>query len=433
MKKIILLVSLTSSTSFAVGLKEAIKYAIQNNPRTEAIDLRVQAMQDRNKAQWLDLLPTLRVSSSTYFSNTQVQGMPGTQSVGRTNSVGMSVNLYNGGADRASLRASQERLKSVNADYNSSNSRIPNTRGSFASSVFESYLSLVENYEQKKFVTDLGQKLEQLKKSSLNEEERKTLNQRIVDLKTSMVNVEFGISEAQKDFSYFTTMPAPEVNELETLEQLRRGLAIPQNAELAYQEALIKSPDIQSINHRLSAETYERDAEKRRMFRPRVDLNASYDGRHTRSSDGPATDSRGAYVGVSVSYTFDAGSVYRNRAGNKELEATRSDREAMLADVQYNLNSSYQSLANLERVYSLQQQNLQNADDRLAEIYRKIERGEKVEFKDMMAAVDMRSGYWQQNLHLNKNIINMHFNLQRTVGTLFDEISLSLQERSSIK
>lgn len=424
MKKLILLVSLTASTTYAIGLKEAIKSAIQNNPRTAAIDLRVQAMQDRNKAQWLDLLPSLNISSSVYRSTSMTNGVPGThQSMGRSNSVGVSMNLYNGGADREMLRASEERLKAMDAEYNSSNSRIPNTRGSFASSVFEAYLSLVDNYEQKGFVMDLGKKLELLKKAQLKDEERKTLEQRIVDLQTSMVNVEFGISEAQKDFTYFTTIDAPQAQDLENLEQLRRGLVIPDNAQQAYEVALIKSPDIQSIDHRLAAEIHEREADKGRLFRPRVDVNASYnrDNSHANGSDPMAM--RGAYVGISMTYTIGAGSVYRNRAGNKELEATRSDREGMLADVQYSLKARYQALANLERVYSLQQQNFQSADARLTDIYRKIDSGEKVEFMDMIAAVDMRSNYWQQNLQLKKNSINMRFNLQRTIGTLFDGIS----------
>lgn len=420
MKKLILYVMLSTSTSYAIGLKEAIKSAIQNNPRTAAIDLRVQAMQDRKKAQYLDLFPTLNISSSVYHSTNQTEGVPGTsRSTGRSNGVGMSLNLYNGGADVESLRASEERLKAADAEYNSSNSRIPNTRGSFASSVFEAYVGLVENYEQKNFVVDLGKKLEFLKKASLNEEEAKTLDQRISDLQTAIVNVDFGIDEAQKDFTYFTTLQAPQASSLENLDQLRKGLAIPQNAEEAFQLALNKSPDIKSMDHRLAAETHERAAEKKRMFRPRVDLDASYNDRHSRATDSDPMQSKGAYIGLSVTYTIGAGSVYRNRAGEKDLAATRSERDATLADVQYSLNSRYQTLANLERVYILQQQNLQQADARITEMFRKIEKGDDVQFKDMIAAVDTRSSYWQANLQLKRNLVTMRFNLQRTIGTLF--------------
>lgn len=426
MKKLILYVTLSASTSYGIGLKDAIKSAIQNNPRTAAIDLRVQAMQDRKKAQYMDLFPSLNISSSVYHSTSQTGGVPGTnRSTGRSNSVGISMNLYNGGADVESLRASEERLKAMDAEYNSSNSRIPNTRGSFASSVFEAYIGLVENYEQKSFVVDLGKKLEFLKKASLNEEEGKTLDQRINDLQTANVNVDFGISEAQKDFTYFTTLAAPQASSLENLEQLRKGLTIPTNAEQAFELALSKSPDIQSMDHRLAAETHEREADKRRMFRPQVDLNASYSGKHSRTAGSDPMHSKGAYVGLSVTYTIGAGSMYRNRAGNKELAATRSERDATLADVQYSLNSRYQALANLERLHSLQQKNLQQADARITEIFRKIEKGEDVEFKDMIAAVDTRSNYWQSNLQLKRNLVSMHFNLQRTIGTLFESVTLN--------
>ncbi|WP_409478323.1 TolC family protein [Pseudobdellovibrio sp. HCB154] len=422
MKKLILLVTLSASTSYGIGLKEAIKGAIQNNPRTTAIDLRMQAMQDRKKAQYMDLLPSLHIGSSANFSQNQMAG--GTsRSTSYGNNVGVSMNLYNGGADVESLRAAEERLKATDAEYNSSNSQIPNTRGRFASSVFESYISLVENYEQKNFVVDLKKKLEFLQKAHLNEEERETLNQRITDLETSMVNVDYGISEAQKDFTYFTTLPAPQALDLESFDQLRSGLVIPENAEKAFQIALEKSPDIQSMNHRLAAETHEREADKRKLFRPRVDLNASYNDNTSRGDSGPSVNSKGAYVGVSLTYTIGAGSVYRNRAGNKELEATRSERDATLADVQYSLNARYHALANQEKVQSLQQQNLQTADTRLATIFKKIEKGDKIEFKDMIAAVDTRSNYWQSNLQLKRNIIAARFNLQRTVGTLFDEIT----------
>lgn len=424
MKKLILLVTLSASTSYGIGLKEAIKGAIQNNPRTTAIDLRMQAMQDRKKAQYMDLLPSLHVGSSASYSTDRTTGVPGTsRSTSYGNNVGVSLNLYNGGADVESLRAAEERVKATDAEYNSSTSQIPNTRGRFASSVFESYISLVENYEQKTFVVDLKTKLEFLQKAQLNEEERETLNQRINDLETSMVNVDYGISEAQKDFTYFTTLPAPQVSDLESFDQLRRGLVIPVDADKAFQIALDKSPDIQSMNHRLAAETHEREADKRKLFRPRVDLNASYNDATSRGDSGGAVNSKGAYVGVSLTYTIGAGSVYRNRAGNKELEATRSERDATLADVQYSLNARYHALANQEKVQSLQQQNLQTADTRLAAIFKKIEKGEKVEFKDMIAAVDTRSNYWQSNLQLKRNIIAARFNLQRTVGTLFDEIS----------
>lgn len=424
MKKLILLVTLSASTSYGIGLKEAIKGAIQNNPRTTAIDLRMQAMQDRKKAQYMDLLPSLRIGSSANFSQNQISGEPGTsRSSSYGNNVGVSMNLYNGGADVESLRATEERLKARDAEYNSSTSQIPNTRGRFASSVFESYISLVENYEQKNFVVDLKKKLEFLQKANLNEEERETLNQRITDLETSMVNVDYGISEAQKDFTYFTTLPAPQASDLESFDQLRGGLVIPVNAEKAFQIALEKSPDIQSMNHRLAAETHEREADKRKLFRPRVDLNAGYNDNTSRGDSGASVNSKGAYVGVSLTYTIGAGSVYRNRAGNKELEATRSERDATLADVQYSLNARYHALANQEKVQNLQQQNLQTADTRLAAIFKKIEKGDKIEFKDMIAAVDTRSNYWQSNLQLKRNIIAARFNLQRTVGTLFDEIT----------
>lgn len=434
MKKLVLFISLAASTSSAIGLKEAIRSAIQNNPRTAAIDLRVQAMQDRKKAQYLDLLPSLRVSSSAYYSTTQIESVPGTsQSSGRSNSIGMSVNLYNGGADRASLLAAEERLKALDAEYNSSNSQIPNTRGSFASSVFESYLSLVENYEQRNFVQDLNQKLTFLKNAKLNDEEIKTLNQRINDLQTSLVNVDFGISESQKDFTYFTTLAAPRVEELESLDQLRQGLNIPDNAQAAYQLALEKSPNIQSMNHRLAAETYEQDADRRRLLRPRVDLNTSYSGSNSRSNGGDPFASKGAYVGVTLSYSIDAGSVYRYRAGDKSLEATRRDQEATLADVEYSLNSRYQSLANLERVQTLQEQSLRRADARIADIFRKIQAGEKVEFTDMTSAIDARSGYWQSNLRSKSQLIAARFNLQRTIGTLFEAVSLQRSDYSSIQ
>lgn len=422
-KNIVKLLSITSvcfigMSVHAMGLKESIQTALTNNSKSETLDLRIQAMQERNKAHRLDLLPSLSFSSSTNYSRSEMNGVPGTYtSKGHSESISTSVNLYNGGSDIHSINAAAARLRATDAQYNSSNAFIPNSRGGFANSVFGAYMGLVNNYEMQKFFTELSQTYISLKKAQLTSDELSLIEQKINGLHASMVDIDFNISQSQKDYTYYTTASAPALQDLENLEQMMQSLVIPGSAEEAIQVALVTSPDIKAVEENLVASKESRQAEKGRLFRPRIDLYGSVNR---------GGDAKGAYVGISMSYNLGASQYFNNSASRKELAAAQSERDATIDEIKYELNSTYPRLANLQKVYQLQIQNLASVEKSLAEIYKKIETGQAIDLKATLDLINARTSYWMNLLEQKQRIVSTRFNIQRSIGTLFEGNTSSL-------
>lgn len=423
---------IVSMQSTGASLQESIRYAIINNPKTESISLRMQAMQERQKALKASLLPSLNISSSISESRYK-SGQETTTYRSYGTGISTGVNLYNGGSDIADIKAGEARLKATDALYNSSNSFIQNSKAGLANSVFRSYISLSRNIEQKKFFENRLLRLEFLKKAKPTSEQLNLIQQQIKSTETTLVNVNYNISEDLRDYRYFTTQNPPTLDQVQNFNAIIQSLTIPESTDEAYQVALEKSPEVKVAEYDLQAAQYYRESEKGRLFRPRADLQIGVNNSRSGVPGESSSDSTSTYIGVSISYSIGAGSVYRNSASAKDLAIAETEKISALDELKYSLDSIYPNLYNQKQVNQLNEENLISVEISLDEINKKIEAGQKVDIKATLDLLDVRTGYWFSALSTKENIAGFHFKIQRTVGLLFDNLKIPPHDQSYLK
>ncbi len=415
------------SSAFSMTLQEAIKFSLQNNPKTVANQLRVEAMEERVKAQRMSWYPKLNISTGIDTSNFKQTSSDGassaSQSRGNRMGVSSSINLYDGGAEKYSQLAAEANLKATRARYNSSNALIPNTRGSIARQVSTAYVSLLEIKEQKKYLDQLAGILK-LMMSVADENEKVLLSQRMDDLKTSLLSNSSKMTEALIDFKYFATVPAPA--EMQTLEQVIDSLKIPVNADEAFRIAVQKSPNLKQAEFELEAAKQNYKSEKANLYSPRVSLATSIN-RSGSQSDGSSSNSRSVSIGVMLSYTLDPATGHRDSAASKNVEAAQRDSDGATEELKFEIESIYPRLDSMQQIYRSQLESLNNAEVNLANLVKKLQGGEKIDLQKFgLPILDNQRQQTFICLSQKIEILTTRFSIQRTVGTLFDNVGLEL-------
>ena len=418
---------MVSSSGFSMTLQEAIKFSLQNNPKTVANQLRVEAMEERVKAQRMSWYPKLNISTGLDTSFNKYSSSGGTsstsQSEGNHTSVSSSINLYDGGAEKYSELAAEADLKATRARYNSSNAFIPNTRGSIARQVSTAYVSLLEIKEQKKYLDRLSGILK-LMLSRADENEKVLLSQRIDDLKTSLLSNASRFTEALIDFKYFATVPAPE--EMQTLEQVIESLKIPVNADEAFRVAVQKSPNLKLAEFELESAQLNYKSEKARLNSPRASLVTSMN-RSGNQTDSSSSNSESVSIGINISFSLDAANGHRETAASKNVEAAQRDSDGAIEELKFEIESIYPKLESMQQIYLSQLESLNNAEINLANLIKKLQSGEKVDLQKF--GLPILDNHRQQTyicLGQKIEILTTRFNIQRTVGTLFDNVGVDL-------
>ncbi len=424
MKHIYFLAPLLLSTSLnAMTLQEAIKTSIENNPKTVANQLRVQAMEDRLKAQKVNWLPTATaiVGSDLSTSKYSTAGLNRTTN-GRDHSASLvaTMTIYDGGANKFATQEAEAELKAMKARYSSSNALIPNTRGSIANGVMDAYAGLLQVIEQKKYLGFLSSTLAKFA-PGFTGDDLVLIQQRINDLKTSHIRTDFNYQEALKDFKYFATVPAPPTAELDTIEQAIDSLIIPHNAEEAFRIALEKNPNIKTAEYDAESSKLGYEAGKARRSSPLIYAQAA-----VTKGNGAVNDisnrSTSSSVGIYLSYTLDGKNKHLESAGLKNVEAAKRDLDGMIDETKHTIDSVYPSLQNQLNIYRSQLENLKVATESLNQILVKIKNGEFVDINVALNILSSHQSYTQQCLDLKISILYTRFRIQRTVGTLFDQL-----------
>ena len=418
-----LLPILVSSSLHALTLQEAIKISIDTNPKTVANQLRVQAMEDRLKAQKLSWLPTVTTTLGTDLSRSKYSSeMLDRSSSSRENSVGASTSfkLYDGGADKFATLEAEANLKAMKARYSSSNALIPNTRGSIAREVIDAYAGLLEVIEQQKYLGFISGVL-QTYATAFRGDDLVVVQQKINDLKTSNIKINFNHEQALKDFKYFTTVEAPAAAELDTIQQAIQSLVIPANADEAFRIALDKNPNIKMAEYDVESSQYGYEAGRARRNSPQISLQASTN-RSLGNTNDTLNRSGRASIGVYLSYTLDAKKSHFDAASVKTLEAAKNDLSAMTKETKYTIETFYPNLENQENVFRSQLENLKSADDSLNQILAKIKAGQTVDINVALNVLSAHQQYTYQSITQQVSILYTRFNIQRSVGTLFDNL-----------
>lgn len=415
----------TTHLTFAMTLQEAIKVSLENNPKTVANQLRVKAMEDRVQAQRLSWYPKIYLNAGYDISESRQSSEAfsvNSQSKSARVGIGSAITLYDGGSNSYSQKAAEADLKAMQARYSSSNALIPNTRGSIARAVKNAYVNLLEIAERKNYLRRLESTLHLFMTAANTDDEKTLVQQRINDLKSSMAEVEASQSAALNDFKYFATVPAPLV--MQPLEDVIASLNIPANADEAFRIALEKSPNIKLASYELESAQYKYKSEKADLYSPRVTLNASVQ-RGSNINDESSSQGTSASIGINIRYTLDPSAGSRNRATQKTVEASQRDKEGAIEETKFEIDSIYPYLMNQQQIYLLQLESLRSAEESLNQLINKIKNGQKVDIKfGITNVLDPHKQYVMICLQQKIEILNVRFNIQRSVGILFDSVEL---------
>lgn len=422
--QLVLLVLLLGSSAQAVTLQESLRLAFENNPRTQANDLRLKAMEVRTKAAWQAFLPQIYasygLSRDRYSSANGGQVPVSSSSLSRGLNLALSVNIYDGGATYYRAKATEVSQKAQAASYNSTNALIPNTRGSIASLVFTAYSGLLRSQAEKEFLVDLRKSLQVILKAATTEDEVNIIQSGISALEISISNAEFQIESEARDYEYVVQSPAP--NEMESYQEAIANVDIPATAAQAFTVALKKSPELQVAAYQLEAMELNYRAEKAAVYSPRIDLGISHSRSSVKSGQDPFNRNRGTAIGITAQWSFGVSAMTQAKATALEVEAARKDKEGTLEELKYNLDSIYPTLKNTTHLSQLFDQRLNESVRNLKSFLERVEQGEKGNISYALQLLENVENSWYQATAMKQSVLATKFSIQKTIGTLFEKV-----------
>lgn len=425
MKKTKVIISLMFISQMAMGesLQYFIKYGLENNRYAEAINLRMQSASDQLKAQKISVYsPSLSISSSFGQSRSK-SDFSTNSSNSQSYGVGSNLNIYNGGSDVAGVKAAEARFKALDATYNSSNSFIRNTNADTASNIFNSYLSLSDAITFYKFYSNYIFLLEKTKKIAVTTDQLQRLQQRIDSQKVNIQQYKNNINQNTVALKFYSYNEQADFGSIDSTYKMANSIQIPETADAAVTEAMNNSPDVNITKYNLEAAQYEREADKGRLFRPRIDLQVGTSFNSSKSDD-YRSESSSQYVGLSISYSIDGGVVYRNNASANSLAAAESENIATIDNLKFDLESSYLSLKSLNDTFNLTSENLVKDQNIIESVMRGIEQGQKYELESVLGYLSSYSSNFQIAQSSIYRLASSKFETQKTIGTLFSEVKV---------
>ena len=184
-------------------LLEAIAVSIKYNQRTVSTNEFLDSVRLAIKAVKASQRPSGFISCGSQFSWNQssLNSADSISSRNQSQSCGISAsyNLFDGGALKSRIQAAIAAEEALIAQFNTSDSRIDNTKGGLADSTKSSYLSLVQMRERILFFEKLLRSAATFKKISQDN----TLIQYINNLEVGLVELNNAYKSFSRNFAFF--------------------------------------------------------------------------------------------------------------------------------------------------------------------------------------------------------------------------------------
>lgn len=418
----------TSTVSMADGLpkslKESIAIAVQNNPKTVSTNELLESIRFQTKATKADMYPSTSLGCSGSYSggNTNYAGM-NTPSKGASGDCGISVNvnIYDGKASYYRYKAEQASEAATIAAYNTTDSRIPNTRGGLANEAMSNYVFLANlNGETKHLKTSLVI-LHTFEKIS----DDYNLKTRITEQEQELKQLNDSLILQKESFEYVVTLPPSE--DLDDLDTTIGSLKIPASADDAITLALTNGPEVTRRNLNVQMAEFNLKAIKGSLG-PSITLSANA-GTSIYSDKISSTNnynSKNSSVGISVSIPLGGGGNYRVKASEANLASTKSEREAAIADAKYSISAQYKKLTNLRNNYLTNSKNYEEQLNYLKILAQSVHDGQKltIDISNVLIAVNTLEKRYYQLQRTQDEILFTLFGIQQVTGQLFSEAGL---------
>lgn len=419
--------TVTSSLSLAqennaVGLLQAVKVALSENPKIRANDKTLEAMVLRVQALKKSRLPSIQLGASANLD----QGLThdGIQSDSYRNryaSAGASLNwnLFDGGALRNRIASAECSFKERQANFNSTNTMIRNTQGQIASAVVENYVDLAEARENIKFTESILQILTTLRVAAKTQGEILETENFIANMTLNLEQLKADEIKASRNYEYVVTQPVP--SQVESFQGMINSLVIPSSPEEALQIALEKSPEIKTARYQIECNRLDHKSAKASAYSPKVNLSVGYD-RSNQNLAGSPYNTQGASIGISIRMNLEPGSSSELKSQRKEIESAQDNLDGTIADTKHELETNYPDLQNSIRFAELHQQNFLKHQTNVQQFLTDIANHKSISVSDALKQVAAMMNSWYSQGREVSRVLNKKFQIQKSVGTLFENL-----------
>lgn len=403
----------------------AISSAVKNNPRTVSTNETLEAVRLANQALRASLGPSGQIYCSASFSKSisSNDGMPFETSSQRSSACGIggSITLYDGGALRNRIQAAEAGEKALEATYNTSDSKISNTKGGLADETKSTFVMLVQMRERLIFYNKTLKALHTFEKISQDN----NLKSAITNTKQALTSFQNAYDQLKTDFLYVVKAEAPD--DLEDLESAISSLKIPARVEDAILIANQEGPEVLRRDLNVQMAQFNLNAE-RASHGPRLTLSSSVDAGAYRFKQNQTSrsETRSASIGLTLSIPLDLGARYRRQSAEKELSSKKSEREAALEDAAHSLRSIYKSISDQQALYNDLKISYNEQELYLNDIVIKIETGQSKnnDILKLLSDVETLERRFERLINMQANILSNFFSVQSITGRLFKDLNL---------
>ncbi len=400
-----------------VSLQDAIQLALQNNPRTKANAMRIEAALEQTKAfKQSALLPSVSSLYSQDLNKSYSQDLDVRRN--KLASLSLNLNLFNGFSDYYQIKAQDCEYKKLVASYKSTNAFLQNTSGQIVGLVVDSYVSLVNNRADIDFNTKNVEFLNSILPYALNAEQKSLISEMINSAKIYVLESESNLKNSEANYKFIVNVDTP--SSTDNLTEIISKIVIPSNSAESFEISLLKSPEILGAKLSLECQKLSYKSEKAQLYGPRVDFSVS------RSTDFQGNRSTGAQIVISKS--FDLGRFTANTASSKNLLATQLELDGTIAEVQNKLFNSHNRLISAEKTLSAYIKNYTEASMIIKSILANIKNITTEEMNILINLVGLQSSQLQIINSKKQEMVNIKYSIQREIGTLFEINNLSLQQ-----
>lgn len=412
------------------GVQDSIRLALENNPKIQANDARLDAIKLRIEQAELSQLPTVNgsftVGKSDGFNRTG-----GVETLSKNSSSGgrisLSWTLFDGFSKYYKIQAMNCQLQQQQAVYNSTNTQQKNTQGQIAGAVVRSYINLSKIQTNLEFNQNLLEQLKTIRTVAKTQGEIQETDNLISSIEIDITNLKSQFVLASQNYQYLVTLPPPA--QIDSFNQIITSLSIPNSPDQALQIALQKSPEIITARLQVECAQLSHKSEKASNLTPQIDFSASRTFADQNHNDITNQDSQSgrSQVGITISLSLDP-SVYKGHdASQKMIDSYKNDLDGVIDDIKQEINTSYPDLNNSMNLASQYQQNFTNSSGRINQYVLNIKNNKPIVVADALKEIGNLIGNWYSLQQNTLNIINSRFQIQKTLGILFENLGMNRQ------
>ncbi len=401
------------------SLQDSIRRALINNPITNSNQKLIEAQELSVKAlKQSQQLPTL--SSSYTISRSTGDRLSTSQNL----FIGLNLNIFRGGADKHREKAAEASVLAQKARIHSTDILLPDTNGHLASNVFSAFLSITTNNEGISLSREGISLIEEIY-PYFGSEDQLQLQTQLNNLSDNIRRQETNKFTAINDFIHHVH-ESPSVN-IQSLEELRLSLEVPGSAEESVNMGLTRSPTIVALNYDLEASRHSYRADSAVARSPRIDISAGRNIHHLRSHE-IHTQNQANIVALTLNYSWHPSTSTYLEATSKRLEATIHRLDSEKLKITHRINSLYNSLINTEGFISSFEERALNEREAFDLLAQRLRRGDKVNIQTVLDKFIAYMNAVDNWTHYTIAAINYRFALQQTIGTLFENVDVSMAE-----